>query len=173
MPGVTNQAMEWLAAAAIDPRSCKRQWYGESGIAVLACGRFWDVLSVPEDIGVLALDSLLRMPQVPGPARGCGVGQGGLLSCPRIPGGAGSAPASGMRQKEPGLRCLRRIGSPGVEAGWSRHGQWRAVRCGGGGDLALHQALGLLAAQAAARRACPMCGAPSRGAASGAGGRSV
>ncbi|MEV0910013.1 hypothetical protein [Streptomyces hokutonensis] len=63
-----RQAVEWLAAAATDPRVCKRQWHGEEGTAVLACGRFWDVLSVPEELGLLALDVLLRTPQQePGP----------------------------------------------------------------------------------------------------------
>lgn len=63
-----RQGAEWLAAAATDPRQCKRQWRGEAGTAVLACGRFWDVLSVPEELGLLALDVLLRTPlQEPGP----------------------------------------------------------------------------------------------------------
>ncbi|MDX3071300.1 hypothetical protein ACIP98_08150 [Streptomyces sp. NPDC088354] len=64
-----KQATEWLAAAAADPRACKREWeHGESGTALLPAGRFWDVLSVPEDLGLLALDALLRMPGAePGP----------------------------------------------------------------------------------------------------------
>lgn len=68
MRTVTRQAVEWLAAAATDPRECKRQWHRESGTAVLACGRFWDVLSVPEDLAVPALEALLGIPQPPGPA---------------------------------------------------------------------------------------------------------
>ncbi|XDO63875.1 hypothetical protein HEP84_55695 [Streptomyces sp. RLB1-33] len=60
--------MEWLAAAATDPRACKRQWHGTTGTAVLACGRFWDVLSVPQQLGLMALDALLCIPQAPGPA---------------------------------------------------------------------------------------------------------
>ncbi|WP_258564666.1 hypothetical protein [Streptomyces himalayensis] len=65
----SRQAMEWLAAAAKDPRACKREWeYGEHGTVVLASGRFWDVLSVPEELGLLTLDTLLRTPQYePGP----------------------------------------------------------------------------------------------------------
>jgi hypothetical protein len=64
-----KQALEWLAAAATDPRACKREWeHGESGTVLLPAGRFWDVLSVPEDLGMLALDALLRVPhQEPGP----------------------------------------------------------------------------------------------------------
>jgi hypothetical protein len=64
-----KQAMEWLAAAATDPQACKREWeHGESGTVLLPAGRFWDVLSVPEDLGLLALDALMRAPrQEPGP----------------------------------------------------------------------------------------------------------
>lgn len=64
-----QQAVEWLAAAATDPRACKREWQSDTGTAVLAAGRFWDVLSVPEELGLFALDVLLRTPQhEPGPA---------------------------------------------------------------------------------------------------------
>ncbi|MEU9895152.1 hypothetical protein ACIBCS_03210 [Streptomyces phaeochromogenes] len=64
-----QQAVEWLAAAAVDPRACKRDWeHGASGAALLPAGRFWDVLSVPEEIGLFALDALLRLPlPMPGP----------------------------------------------------------------------------------------------------------
>ncbi|MEV8017775.1 hypothetical protein AB0O76_15815 [Streptomyces sp. NPDC086554] len=63
-----RQAVEWLAAAATDPRACKRAWHAERGTAVLASGRFWDVLSVPEELGLFTLDVLLRTPlQEPGP----------------------------------------------------------------------------------------------------------
>ncbi|MFD9441451.1 bifunctional DNA primase/polymerase [Streptomyces sp. NPDC060006] len=64
-----HQAVEWLAAAAVDPRACKREWeHGPSGAVLLPAGRFWDVLSVPEEIGLLALDALLRLPlPMPGP----------------------------------------------------------------------------------------------------------
>ncbi|MEW2241090.1 hypothetical protein [Streptomyces sp. NPDC026666] len=65
---MSRQATEWLAAAARDPRACKRQWHGPSGTAELTCGRFWDVLTVPETLGVPALDALLCIPQPPGPA---------------------------------------------------------------------------------------------------------
>jgi hypothetical protein len=63
-----QQAVEWLAAAAIDPRACKKEWQSDTGTAVLAAGRFWDVLSVPEELGLFALDVLLRSPRhEPGP----------------------------------------------------------------------------------------------------------
>ncbi|WP_189312808.1 hypothetical protein [Streptomyces brasiliensis] len=62
------QGVEWLAAAASDPRTCKRQWDQGDGIALLAAGRYWDVLSVPDELGLLTLDLLWRptLP-VPGP----------------------------------------------------------------------------------------------------------
>ncbi|MFI9588435.1 bifunctional DNA primase/polymerase [Streptomyces sp. NPDC052236] len=64
-----SQAPEWLAAAATDPEACKREWaHGENGTVLLPAGRFWGVLSVPEELGLLALDTLLRIPLPrPGP----------------------------------------------------------------------------------------------------------
>ncbi|WTI65729.1 hypothetical protein OG397_06225 [Streptomyces sp. NBC_00728] len=62
------QSVEWLAAAATDPRACKREWDQGSGGVLLEAGRYWDVLSVPEQLGLLALDILWSDPiQVPGP----------------------------------------------------------------------------------------------------------
>ncbi|MEU6578458.1 hypothetical protein [Streptomyces sp. NPDC046805] len=63
-----TQGVEWLAAAAPDPRACKRGWDQGDGIALLEAGRFWDVLSVPDELGLLTLDLLWRpsLP-VPGP----------------------------------------------------------------------------------------------------------
>ncbi|MFE2512692.1 hypothetical protein [Streptomyces naganishii] len=60
--------VEWLAAAAPDPRACKRTWDEGDGVALLAAGRFWDVLSVPDRLGLLALEMLWQpaLP-VPGP----------------------------------------------------------------------------------------------------------
>ncbi|MEV7246558.1 hypothetical protein AB0N92_35735 [Streptomyces sp. NPDC093248] len=62
------RGVEWLAAAAADPRACKWEWDHGDGISVLEAGRFWDVLSVPDRLGLLALDLLWRpaLP-VPGP----------------------------------------------------------------------------------------------------------
>lgn len=63
-----KQAVEWLAAAATDPQACKREWDHGRGTALLAAGRYWDVLSVPDRLGLLALDILWREPlKVPGP----------------------------------------------------------------------------------------------------------
>ncbi|MER6025998.1 hypothetical protein [Streptomyces sp. NPDC001851] len=66
---VWTRGVEWLAAAAADPRSCKREWDHGEGVALLEAGRFWDVLTVPERLGLLTLDLLWRpgMP-APGPA---------------------------------------------------------------------------------------------------------
>ncbi|MFF9283120.1 hypothetical protein [Streptomyces griseosporeus] len=60
------RGVEWLAAAAGDPRGCKRAWDHGEGVALLAAGRFWDVLSVPDRLGLLALD-LLWQPSLPIP----------------------------------------------------------------------------------------------------------
>jgi hypothetical protein len=60
--------VEWLAAAAPDPRACAHAWRQGQGIALLEAGRLWDVVSVPERLGLLTLDLLWRpsLP-VPGP----------------------------------------------------------------------------------------------------------
>ncbi|KUM69887.1 hypothetical protein J7F01_35990 [Streptomyces sp. ISL-22] len=55
-----KQAVEWLAAAATDPRSCKRQWDQGADAVLLEAGRLWDVLSVPEQLGLSALAHLRR-----------------------------------------------------------------------------------------------------------------
>ncbi|UXY25735.1 hypothetical protein [Streptomyces sp. HUAS TT20] len=62
------QGVEWLAAAAANPRACKWEWDHGEGVALLEAGRFWDVLSVPDRLGLLTLDLLWRpsLP-VPGP----------------------------------------------------------------------------------------------------------
>ncbi|MFJ4468121.1 hypothetical protein ACIP2X_11685 [Streptomyces sp. NPDC089424] len=61
-----TRAVEWLAAAAPDPRACKRDWDRGEGVALLEAGRFWDVLSVPDQLGLLTLDLLWR-PTLPMP----------------------------------------------------------------------------------------------------------
>ncbi|MFF6994433.1 hypothetical protein ACFY93_05660 [Streptomyces sp. NPDC008313] len=65
---VSMQGVEWLAAAAPDPRACKREWDRGHGTVLLEAGRYWDVLSVPAQLGLLTLDILWRVPvDVPGP----------------------------------------------------------------------------------------------------------
>jgi hypothetical protein len=61
--------MEWLAAAAEDPRACKEEWQnGHTGIALLAVGRLWDVLVVPEELGLRVAGILDELPLIqPGP----------------------------------------------------------------------------------------------------------
>lgn len=53
-----KQAVEWLAAAAADPRTCKEQWDLGADAVLLEGGRLWDVVSVPEHLGLRALDLL-------------------------------------------------------------------------------------------------------------------
>nr|WP_244188034.1 hypothetical protein [Streptomyces regalis] len=58
-----KHAVEWLAAAATDPRACRQQWDDGADAVLLEAGRLWDVLTVPEHLGLSALD-LLRRAQV-------------------------------------------------------------------------------------------------------------
>lgn len=59
---------EWLAAAAADPRACRRDWDRGNGMVLLEAGRHWDLVSVPDQLGLLALDVLWYDPlQVLGP----------------------------------------------------------------------------------------------------------
>jgi hypothetical protein len=61
-------AVEWLAAAAPDPDTCRWEWERSStGVALLPAGRIWDVLIVPGELGRISLDVLLRMVADPGP----------------------------------------------------------------------------------------------------------
>ncbi|TXS46894.1 hypothetical protein EAO75_26645 [Streptomyces sp. uw30] len=61
--------MEWLAAASEDPGACKEEWQnGSTGVALLEAGRFWDVLIVPEQLGLRVADLLDELPLLdPGP----------------------------------------------------------------------------------------------------------
>jgi hypothetical protein len=158
MRTVTKQATEWLAAAATDPRDCKRRWQGYQGIAVLPCGRFWDVLSVPEELGVRALDALLCIPQAPGPVLADTVARRVGFFLPPDPEG---------RWVGSDVRYLGRGAWITVPAPRPTPGRFRwLVSPDGTGtlfvpaavELALQQALGALAAQTSARRRCPTCG---------------
>ncbi|WP_225822402.1 hypothetical protein [Streptomyces naphthomycinicus] len=52
-------ALEWLAAAAKDPRACRDDWmHGVTGVHLLATGRLWDVLTVPERLGLYTAELL-------------------------------------------------------------------------------------------------------------------
>ncbi|KUO19736.1 hypothetical protein AQJ91_18120 [Streptomyces dysideae] len=159
MRTVTRQAMEWLAAASTDPRACKREWHGETGTALLSCGRFWDVLSVPEELGVLALDSLLSIPQAPGPVLADAVAHRVAFFLPPDPDGRWIG--ADIRYLTTGSWIT--VPAPHRAAGRLR---WLVPPDGSGTlfvpaavELALQQATGTLAAQAGARQRCPMCGA--------------
>jgi hypothetical protein len=158
-----RQATEWLSAAATDPRACKRQWHSETGVAVLACGRFWDVLSVPEELGVLALDALLSIPQAPGPVLADAGSRRVGFFLPPDP--AGRWIGSDIRYL--GQDAWIAVPAPHRAAGRLR---WLVPPDGSGTlfvpsavELALQQALGTLAAQARARGRCPTCGGPTAG----------
>lgn len=163
MRTIRRQATEWLAAAAADPRDCKRQWHGESGVAVLACGRFWDVLSVPEELGALALDALLRIPQAPGPVLADAVARRVGFFLPPDP--AGRWVGTDVRYLGKGAwvtvpaphRALGRLRwlVPPDDTGTL----FRSAAV----ERALEYALGTLAVQATARRRCPTCGALTAG----------
>ncbi|MFF4352909.1 bifunctional DNA primase/polymerase [Streptomyces sp. NPDC001530] len=171
MRTITRQAMDWLAGAATDPRDCKRQWQGETGAAVLACGQFWDVLSVPENLGMPTLDALLRIPQAPGPALADTASRRVAFFLP--PDSAGRWIGSGIRYAGKGAWIA--VPAPHRAAGRLR---WLVPPDGTGAlfvpaavELALQLALGRLAAQAGATRRCPTCTAPTEGPRMRSGGR--
>ncbi|MDQ1042584.1 hypothetical protein [Streptomyces sp. V4I2] len=164
MRSATRQAMEWLAAASTDPRTCKRQWHGDTGVAVLACGRFWDVLSVPEDLGMPALDTLLCIPQPPGPALADTAARRVAFFLPPDP--EGRWIGSGIQYAGQGTWLA--VPAPHRAAGRLR---WLVPPDGTGSlfvpatvELALQVALGRLTGQSSTKRRCPTCGAPTAGA---------
>ncbi|MFE9441151.1 bifunctional DNA primase/polymerase [Streptomyces sp. NPDC006602] len=162
MNSVTRKAMEWLAAAATDPRACKRQWRGGTGIAVLACGRLWDVLSVPEELGMPVLDTLLCIPQPPGPALADTAARRVAFFLPPDPDGRWIG--SGIRYAGRGSW----IAVPAPHRPGERL-RWLVPPDGTGAlfataavELALQVAIGRMAAQAGTRRPCPTCATPTR-----------
>lgn len=171
MRTVTKQAVEWLAAAATDPRDCKREWNGETGAAVLACGRYWDVLSVPEELAMPALDALLCIPQAPGPALADTAARRVAFFLPPDP--AGRWIGTGIRYAGKGAWIA--VPAPHRAAGRLR---WLVPPDGTGAlfvpaavELALQLALGRRTAQADTRGRCPTCGAPTAGSRPRVGGR--
>ncbi|MGC0334226.1 hypothetical protein RKD23_007216 [Streptomyces sp. SAI-170] len=154
-----RRAREWLAAAAGDPRECKRQWRSAAGVALLTCGRFWDVLSVSEELGVRALDALLCIPQPPGPALADADSRRVGFFLPPEPSGGWVGPD--VRYLGRGARIV--APAPNRVAGPLR---WLVPPDGLGTlfvpaamELALQQAVASLAVQVRARRRCPTCGA--------------
>ncbi|MGW5098575.1 hypothetical protein ACWEQ1_32710 [Streptomyces nodosus] len=62
------RGVEWLAAAAPDPSARRREWDLGDGTVLLEAGRHWDMVSVPRQLGLLALDILWYDPlRAPGP----------------------------------------------------------------------------------------------------------
>ena len=58
----------WLSAAAADPEACRWEWERSPiGIVLLPAGRFWDVLTVPGDLGRLTVDVMVGLDMRPGP----------------------------------------------------------------------------------------------------------
>jgi hypothetical protein len=125
---------------------------------MVACGRFWDVLTVPESLGVLALDALLCIPQAPGPVLAdTGSRRVGFFLPPDPQG----------RWVGPDIRYAGRgswiaVPAPHRAAGRLR---WLVPPDGTGSlfvpaavELALQQAVGSLAGHTEARDRCPTCG---------------
>ncbi|GHH11195.1 bifunctional DNA primase/polymerase [Streptomyces lanatus] len=98
-----KQAVEWLAAAATDPRSCRQRWDRGEDAVLLEAGRLWDVLSVPEHIGLRTLDLLGRVRRrASGPVlMNCGARRVGFFIPPAPP-----APVTGWTG--PGVRYVGR-----------------------------------------------------------------
>ncbi|MDA5282805.1 hypothetical protein ACWGHM_30960 [Streptomyces sp. NPDC054904] len=64
----TKTAVEWLVSVAPDPDACRREWERNPlGVTLLPAGRGWDVLILPGELGLAALDVLRLLPGGPGP----------------------------------------------------------------------------------------------------------
>ncbi|MFJ7772956.1 hypothetical protein ACIQ1J_32380 [Streptomyces sp. NPDC097107] len=87
MPGAKT-AVAWLASAAPDPESCRREWERNPlGVALLPAGKAWDVLILPGRLGRPTLDVLSRVLDQPGPVlAGVGDARTGFL----VPAGTAS-----------------------------------------------------------------------------------
>ncbi|MGW5249402.1 bifunctional DNA primase/polymerase [Streptomyces sp. NPDC004129] len=58
---MTRRGVEWLSAAADDPAACRAIWADDPRAPyMLPTGRFFDVVSVDQRIGIEAFDQLLR-----------------------------------------------------------------------------------------------------------------
>ncbi|MGJ3558735.1 hypothetical protein ACR6C2_06585 [Streptomyces sp. INA 01156] len=76
------------------------------GTALLAAGRYWDVLSVPDRLGLLALDLLWSDPlKVPGPTLVDVMARRVGFSCRPTRPASGSGSACGTSAVAPGWRC--------------------------------------------------------------------
>ncbi|WP_371499490.1 hypothetical protein OG871_25085 [Kitasatospora sp. NBC_00374] len=73
-----DAALTWLASAASDPDRCRQDWArAGAALLLLPAGQQWDLLSVPDGLGLPALGLLTRLPGG-GPAL-AGGGQVGFL----------------------------------------------------------------------------------------------
>ncbi|MFD1662535.1 bifunctional DNA primase/polymerase [Streptomyces caeni] len=58
---MTTRGVEWLSAAADDPAECRAIWAGDPRTPfALSAGRFFDVVTVEQQIGMETFDQLLR-----------------------------------------------------------------------------------------------------------------
>ncbi|MFG1668268.1 bifunctional DNA primase/polymerase [Streptomyces sp. Y7] len=149
-----NRAVEWLAAAATDPRSCRRQWDQGADAVLLEAGRVWDVLSVPERLGLGALDLLRGMrPRADGPVlMNCGARRVGFFVPP-----AGVAGWAGSGFRHAGRGSWVAVPPPDHSGGWRM--EWVLPPDGTGAlydpdvvRLALREAGGALAPRAGVSR---------------------
>ncbi|WP_405974014.1 bifunctional DNA primase/polymerase [Streptomyces sp. NBC_00988] len=69
MQRMTRSGMEWLSAAADDPAECRQVWADDPRRpCALSTGRFFDVLSVDQRLGLEMFDRLRRNGMLFGPA---------------------------------------------------------------------------------------------------------
>ncbi|WUW82666.1 bifunctional DNA primase/polymerase [Streptomyces sp. NBC_01453] len=61
MQRMTTRGVEWLSAAADDPAGCRATWADDPRAPyAFAAGRFFDVVTVDQRVGMEAFDQLLR-----------------------------------------------------------------------------------------------------------------
>ncbi|CAM5459911.1 hypothetical protein SALBM135S_03859 [Streptomyces alboniger] len=61
MQRMTTRGVEWLSAAADDPAECRATWAGDPRAPyAMAAGRYFDVVSVEQRLGMETFDQLLR-----------------------------------------------------------------------------------------------------------------
>lgn len=61
MQRMTRRGIEWLSVAADDPAACREMWADDPRTpCLLATGRFFDVVSVEQRLGLEMFDRLLR-----------------------------------------------------------------------------------------------------------------
>ncbi|MEU1710637.1 hypothetical protein ABZ478_35855 [Streptomyces sp. NPDC005706] len=69
MQRMTRRGIEWLSAAAHNPAECRQVWADDPRRpSLLPTGRFFDVLSVEQRLGMEMFDRLQRSGMPVGPA---------------------------------------------------------------------------------------------------------